>query len=146
MPDVRDLLLLQIRMHALADIDQPILVAAGEIEQLELLFGFGRVRDQLIWLAGVRRRRKRAHPCKSLEVFEQLGWMKLNGDATNLGSSEVYDNLLIDRRNTREWTGAAGTWRFDEMDYGNDDRVASELVSDHRPVWGEFLVVGVDDD
>jgi endonuclease/exonuclease/phosphatase family metal-dependent hydrolase len=82
----------------------------------------------------------------NLGLFERDGWMKLNRDATNLGSSEVYDNLLIDRRFTGEWTGVAGTWRFDEMDYANDDKAASELVSDHRPAWGEFGVVGPDDD
>jgi len=86
------------------------------------------------------------HQRGNLHLFEEQGWTKLNRDATNLGSSEVYDNLLIDRRYTREWTGAAGTWRFDEMDYANDDKQAMEFVSDHRPAWGEFSIVGPDDD
>jgi endonuclease/exonuclease/phosphatase family metal-dependent hydrolase len=86
------------------------------------------------------------HQRGNLHFFEEQGWTKINRDATNLSSSEVYDNLLIDRRFTREWTGAGGTWRFDEMDYANDDKVATEYVSDHRPAWGEFSVVGPDDD
>jgi hypothetical protein len=70
----------------------------------------------------------------------------LNRDATNLSSSEIYDNLLIDPHFTKEWTGAAGTWRFDEMDYANDDKLAAEFVSDHRPAWAEFSTAGPDDD
>ena len=86
------------------------------------------------------------HQRGNLHIFEEQGWTKLNRDATNLGSSEIYDNLLIDRRFTKEWTGVAGTWRFDEMDYANDDKTATEFVSDHRPAWGEFSIVGPDDD
>src|SRR3954470_4361907 len=86
------------------------------------------------------------HQRGNLHIFEEQGWTKLNRDATNLSSSEIYDNLLIDRRFTKEWTGVAGTWRFDEMDYANDDKVATEYVSDHRPAWGEFSTVGPDDD
>jgi len=86
------------------------------------------------------------HQRGNLHIFEEQGWTKLNRDATNLGSSEIYDNLLIDRRFTKEWAGVAGTWRFDEMDYANDDKTATEYVSDHRPAWGEFSIVGPDDD
>jgi hypothetical protein len=35
-PDVRDVPLLEVHVHALADPEQPIPVAAGEIEQLHL--------------------------------------------------------------------------------------------------------------
>jgi len=86
------------------------------------------------------------HQRGNLHIFEEQGWTKCNRDATNLSSSETYDNLLIDRRFTKEWTGVAGTWRFDEMDYANDDKTATEFVSDHRPAWGEFSIVGPDDD
>src|SRR5438445_464493 len=51
------------------------------------------------------------HQRGNLHIFEEQGWSKLNHDATNLSSTEAYDNLLIDRRFTREWTGVAGTWR-----------------------------------
>ena len=86
------------------------------------------------------------HQRGNLHIFEEQGWTKINRDATNLSSTETYDNLLIDRRFTKEWTGLAGTWRFDEMDYANDDKQAMEFVSDHRPAWGEFSIVGPDDD
>jgi endonuclease/exonuclease/phosphatase family metal-dependent hydrolase len=86
------------------------------------------------------------HQRPNLQMFEEWGWKKLNDQTTNLGSSEVYDNILIDPKFTREWTGQAGTWRFDELDYANDDHAASELVSDHRPAWAEFSPAGPDDD
>jgi len=86
------------------------------------------------------------HQRGNLHLFEEQGWTKINRDATNLSSTETYDNLLIDRRFTKEWTGVTGTWRFDEMDYANDDKLATEYVSDHRPAWGEFSIVGPDDD
>jgi len=37
------------------------------------------------------------HQRPNLPLFEQQGWMRLNRDATNLSSSEIYDNLLIDQ-------------------------------------------------
>src|ERR1051325_5483674 len=86
------------------------------------------------------------HQRGNLHLFEEQGWTKINREATNLSSTETYDNLLIDLKYTREWTGVAGTWRFDEMDYANDDKVATEYVSDHRPAWGEFSTAGPDDD
>src|ERR1700693_5069129 len=48
MPDVRDILLLQIGMHALADTEQAILVAAGDPEQFQLLPGGRRIGHQLL--------------------------------------------------------------------------------------------------
>src|SRR5205814_1376185 len=86
------------------------------------------------------------HQRPNLGIFDQMGWKRLNDQTTNLSSSEVYDNLLIDPRFTKEWTGISGTWRFDESDFANDDHEAAESVSDHRPAWAEFSTVGADDD
>jgi endonuclease/exonuclease/phosphatase family metal-dependent hydrolase len=82
----------------------------------------------------------------NLHMFEEQGWSRLNGEGTNLSSTEVYDNLLIDPLLTKEWTGKVGVWRFDELSFANDDRAAGELVSDHRPVWADFATAGPDDD
>jgi endonuclease/exonuclease/phosphatase family metal-dependent hydrolase len=83
---------------------------------------------------------------QNLQVFDRHGWRRLNLEPTNLSSTEVYDNLIIDPLATKEWTGKVGIIRFDETRYDNDDRSASELVSDHRPVWAEFVTSGPDDD
>jgi endonuclease/exonuclease/phosphatase family metal-dependent hydrolase len=83
----------------------------------------------------------------NLPLFEASGWQRLNRDPTNLGSTEVYDNLLINPRHTREFVaGAAGVVRFDETMFGNDDKRAAESVSDHRPTWADFATTGADDD
>jgi endonuclease/exonuclease/phosphatase family metal-dependent hydrolase len=82
----------------------------------------------------------------NLHFFEEQGWVRLNREATNLGSNEVFDNVLIDPRYTREFAGTAGVVRFDETIYGNDDKQAMEAVSDHRPVWADFATTLPDDD
>jgi endonuclease/exonuclease/phosphatase family metal-dependent hydrolase len=82
----------------------------------------------------------------NLPVFESIGWKRLNNDPTNLGSSEAFDNILIDPRFTREATNQAGVIRFDETLYANDDARAAQDLSDHRPVWADFTTTGPDDD
>jgi endonuclease/exonuclease/phosphatase family metal-dependent hydrolase len=82
----------------------------------------------------------------NLHLFEEQGWTRLNREPTNLGSTEVFDNLLIDPRNTREFAGATGIVRFDESLYANDDKSAMEAVSDHRPAWADFNTTLPDDD
>jgi len=82
----------------------------------------------------------------NLHFFEANGWVLLNRDYSNVKSSEIYDNILIDRRCTKEWTGKAGVIRFDEALYGNDDKRATDDVSDHRPAWADFSTTGPDDD
>jgi endonuclease/exonuclease/phosphatase family metal-dependent hydrolase len=83
---------------------------------------------------------------RNLHYFEARGWRPLNDQPTNLGSTEVYDNLLINHLYTREWTRRVGVVRFDETVFGNDDKRASSDVSDHRPVWADFSTAGPDDD
>lgn len=82
----------------------------------------------------------------NMHLFEAAGFERLNREATNLSSTEVYDNLLINPRFTREYAQRVGVVRFDEMHFANRDKEAAESVSDHRPVWGDFDTTGPDDD
>jgi len=82
----------------------------------------------------------------NLHYFDNMGWSRLIAEPTNLGSTEVYDNLLINRGFTREYAGRSGVVRFDETRFANDDATARDLVSDHRPAWADFVVTGPDDD
>jgi endonuclease/exonuclease/phosphatase family metal-dependent hydrolase len=86
------------------------------------------------------------HQHPNLNYFDAQGWLRLNTLATNLGSNEIYDNLLIDPAHTKEWTRLAGIIRFDETLYSNDDKRATDDVSDHRPAYADFLITGPDDD
>lgn len=81
-----------------------------------------------------------------LVYFDTRGWRRLIDQTTNLGSTEVFDNILIDPRYTREYNGRSNVIFFDETLYGNDDKQAKSQVSDHRPAWAEFSTIGPDDD
>ena len=82
----------------------------------------------------------------NLQIFETMGWERLNREPSNLGSTEVFDNLLIDPKYTREYAGTCGVVRFDETLFGNDDKQALLSVSDHRPAYADFNTTGPDDD
>ena len=84
---------------------------------------------------------------QALRPFTDSGWESLNHDPTNLGSSEVYDTLVIDPGATREWNGAAGAVSFDDiLPQYHDDHTARERVSDHRPAYADFVTNLPDDD
>ncbi len=59
--------------------------------------------------------------------------------------SSLYDNIFFQTNYTTEYLGKSGIDKFDETDFGNDDKAANLAVSDHRPVWAVFAI-GVDDD
>jgi hypothetical protein len=69
-PDVGDILLLEVGMDALADTHQPVLVAAGKVKQLQSpgrLLGIG---HQFRAGLGVRCGREAADPREGVEVVE----------------------------------------------------------------------------
>ncbi len=69
-PDVGDVVLLQIGVNALGNTDQAVLVAAGKIEQLQLLARGGGVGHKFGGRFGVGRGRKPADPRKRVEVLQ----------------------------------------------------------------------------
>ena len=72
--------------------------------------------------------------------------ISLNHDPSNLAGNEVYDSILIEPKATHEWNGVAGAVRFDEINFANNDKEASTKVSDHRPVFADFVTNLPDDD
>ena len=67
-PEMRDIFLFQISVHALANADEPIFIATREVEQLELGFRRTCIGDELLGTLGVRRRRKPTDPGKRLQM------------------------------------------------------------------------------
>ena len=65
---------------------------------------------------------------------------------SHIRDSSLYDNIFFQSDYVIEYTGVSGIDRFDETHFGNDDRAASLAVSDHRPVWGVFIISQPDDD
>jgi hypothetical protein len=65
---------------------------------------------------------------------------------TKIDTDNTYDHLLFQTNFLKEYTGSHGVIKFDEDMFGNDDELANETCSDHRPVWAEFRVPQTDDD
>jgi len=64
---------------------------------------------------------------------------------SHVRDTSLYDNIWFQERFLSEYAGRCGIYRFDEEMFGNDDDLASLAVSDHRPVWAEFLTERDDD-
>ena len=64
---------------------------------------------------------------------------------SHIKDSSLYDNILFQTDYVTEYTGTAGIDKFDETDFGNNDKAANDAVSDHRPVWATFRI-NTDDD
>jgi endonuclease/exonuclease/phosphatase family metal-dependent hydrolase len=70
-----------------------------------------------------------------LGELSDITWL-ISGTPTNTRRTKQYDNILIQRRATVEFTGLAGVFDFtSEYQLPLDAALA---VSDHLPVWAEF--------
>ena len=56
---------------------------------------------------------------------------------SHIRDSSLYDNIFFQTDYLTEYLGLSGIDKFDETDFGNDDRAANLAVSDHRPVLGD---------
>ncbi len=83
---------------------------------------------------------------ENLTAFTAIGWEECNADPSNLAGTEIYDQILIDPKFTKEWNGVAGSIHFDETRLGGNDKLALEKISDHRPVYADFVTNLLDDD
>ena len=82
----------------------------------------------------------------NLHYLAALNFLPVNFTPTNLSSTEVYDNILLNRGHTREFTNITGVLMFDETHFTNDDKRAADDISDHRPVFADFHTMLPDDD
>lgn len=53
---------------------------------------------------------------------------------SHIRDSSLYDHIFFQEDHVKEYLGGSGIDRFDETDFGNDDKAANLAVSDHRPV------------
>lgn len=63
----------------------------------------------------------------------------LKNTATNTRGNRQYDNLILDLRATREFTGRSGV--FDFLREFNLTMEQALEISDHLPVWAEFSIL-----
>jgi len=80
-----------------------------------------------------------------VELLEIPDMMYLNGSIPTSIKDKLYDNIFFQSNYTKEFTGKFGVVKFDEVMFGNDDKKASLMVSDHRPLWAEFDIMHDDD-
>ena len=64
---------------------------------------------------------------------------------SHIRDSSLYDNIFFQKNHVKEYLNRSGIDRFDETDFGNDDKAANLAVSDHRPVWAVFSIDRDDD-
>ena len=65
-------------------------------------------------------------------------------EKSHIRDSSLYDNIFFQTDHVTEYLGRSGIDKFDETDFGNDDKAANLAVSDHRPVWAVFRIDGSD--
>ena len=64
---------------------------------------------------------------------------------SHIRDSSLYDNIFFQKDAVKEYLNRSGIDRFDETDFGNNDKAANLAVSDHRPIWAVFRT-SLDDD
>ena len=64
---------------------------------------------------------------------------------SHIKDSSLYDNIFFQTDAVTEYLGRCGIDKFDETDFGNDDKAANLAISDHRPVWAVFSTSRDDD-
>ena len=80
-----------------------------------------------------------------VELLEIPDMIVVNGKIPTSIKDRLYDNIFFQSNYTKEFTGKYGVMKFDEELFGNDDKKASLMISDHRPLWAEFDVSEDDD-
>ena len=116
----------------LANVYQTVQAMNGAEQDVILLGDFNRNPDDL----------SAYQPLMSIPTMAHL----LNlPQKSHIRDTSLYDNIFFQSFYVTEYTGNSGIDRFDETDFGNDDKAASLAVSDHRPVWGEFRIDNDDD-
>lgn len=66
-----------------------------------------------------------------------IAWL-ISGVPTNTRGTKLYDNIILHRPSTTEFTGRAGV--FDIMREYNLTMDEAVAVSDHLPIWAEFNI------
>ena len=116
----------------LANVYQAVQAMNGAEQDVILLGDFNRNPDDL----------SAYQPLMSIPTMSHL----LNlPQKSHIRDTSLYDNIFFQSFYVTEYTGNSGIDRFDETDFGNDDKAASLAVSDRRPVWGEFRIDNDDD-
>ena len=84
-------------------------------------------------------------PTRTLMALPSMTHLFKLPNKSHIRDSSLYDNIFFQTQYVTEYLGSSGIDKFDEMDFGNDDKAANLAVSDHRPVWAVFRIDGLGD-
>ena len=120
-------------VRALADVYRYVQDANGDEEDVLLVGDFNRNPTDT----------ETYHPIMSIPSMTRLFNFP---QRSHIRDTSLYDNIFFEENHVTEYLGKSGIDRFDETDFGNNDKAANLAVSDHRPVWAVFSVTQEDDD
>lgn len=81
-----------------------------------------------------------------LELRDLPGMRAVNRTLPTTIYGSIYDTIWYQEQYLNEATAYFGIYPFDEEIFGGDDKLASLVVSDHRPLWILVDTSGPDDD
>ena len=120
-------------VRALADVYQYVQEANGDEEDVLLLGDFNRNPNDAEAYSRI------------MAIPSMIGLFELP-QKSHIRDSSLYDNIFFQKNHVKEYLNRSGIDRFDETDFGNNDKAANLAVSDHRPVWAVFSTTRDDDD
>ena len=120
-------------VRALADVYRYVQSANGDEEDVLLVGDFNRNPTDTATY----------HPIMAIPSMTRLFNFP---QKSHIRDSSLYDNIFFQTEHVKEYLGRSGIDRFDETDFGNNDKAANLAVSDHRPVWAIFSITQEDDD
>lgn len=80
------------------------------------------------------------------ELYDLPGMRAVNRTIPTTIYGSIYDTIWYQEQYLSEATAFFGVYPFDEAIFDNDDKLASLVVSDHRPLWILIDTSGPDDD
>ena len=120
----------QAEVMELADVYEYVQQANGAEDDVLLVGDFNREPDDNVAYANL------------MALPSMTGLFKLP-NKSHIRDSSLYDNIFFQTQYVTEYLGSSGIDKFDETDFGNDDKAANLAVSDHRPIWAVFRIDGL---
>lgn len=101
--------------------------------------------DDVLLLGDFNRNPTDTESYRPIMAFPSMTRLFAFPQKSHIRDTSLYDNIFFAKNNVTEYLNKSGIDKFDETDFGNDDKAANLAVSDHRPVWAVFSTK-VDDD
>lgn len=101
--------------------------------------------DDVLLLGDFNRNPTDTESYRPLMMFPSMTRLFQFPHKSHIRDTSLYDNIFFQKNNVSEYLNKFGIDKFDETDFGNNDKAANLAVSDHRPVWAVFSISSDDD-